>query len=578
MRQSFMTRTSPRLHLFGCGGSNQELNDYGKQSCWRWARWCLLAAAWCAVATGAFASEFRCGMAVVDVTPERLPVIRNGGFLEAVADRVTDPLSARCVALDDGHCRVAIVVVDSCMIPRAVCDEAKRIAAAETDVPVDRILISATHTHSAPSVMDHCLGSRADRQYREMLPAKVAKCVVAAVGKLAPAEAAWLAVDVPDMTFNRRWVTRHDRAQLDPFGESTVRAMMHPGYQNPDYTHPSGPVDSALTLLALRSVDGTPIGLLANYSMHYFGSQSGISADYYGHYVRKLQQDWSAGASPCVAIMSQGTSGDLWRGDYRCQPSEQSYSRIVAYADALAERTHAALTQAQWRQDVEIDMRQRELDLRRRAPSEQRLAWARRMNALRGDRRPQNRPEVYALQAEVLANMPHDAILLQAIRIGDLALTAMPNEVYALTGLKLKYASPFAVTANVSLANGASGYIPPPEQHLLGGYTTWPATTAGLEVDAEPKIVASLLEMLAELAGAPAKQYREPRSDYSRHPEFAAPPTSLATRGSRWAAAQRDRPKCSACDFRFGSTPCRWGDTRGASDRFAIRVVGGRAP
>ena len=39
----------------------------------------------------------------------------------------------------------------------------------------------------------------------------------------------------------------------------------------------------------------------------------------------------------------------------------------------------------------------------------------------------------------------------------------------------------------IELANGGDGYIPPPEQHLLGGYNTWPARSAGLEVGAEPR-------------------------------------------------------------------------------------------
>ena len=77
----------------------------------------------------------------------------------------------------------------------------------------------------------------------------------------------------------------------------------------------------------------------------------------------------------------------------------------------------------------------------------------------------------------------------------------MPNEVYGITGLKLKAQSPFETTVNMSLANGAAGYIPPPEQHYLGGYTTWPARTAALEQDAEPQIVDALLGMLEELSG-----------------------------------------------------------------------------
>jgi hypothetical protein len=77
----------------------------------------------------------------------------------------------------------------------------------------------------------------------------------------------------------------------------------------------------------------------------------------------------------------------------------------------------------------------------------------------------------------------------------------MPNEVFAVTGLKLKAQSPIQPLMNIELANGAEGYIPPPEQHYLGGYTTWPARTAGLETDAEPKISNALLGLLEQISG-----------------------------------------------------------------------------
>jgi hypothetical protein len=85
-----------------------------------------------------------------------------------------------------------------------------------------------------------------------------------------------------------------------------------------------------------------------------------------------------------------------------------------------------------------------------------------------------------------------------------------------LTGLKLKAQSPFPVTMNVSLANGAEGYIPPPEQHKLGGYTTWAARTAGLEVEAEPRIVETALGLLEEVAGKPRRQMVDEQGPYSR--------------------------------------------------------------
>lgn len=43
---------------------------------------------------------------------------------------------------------------------------------------------------------------------------------------------------------------------------------------------------------------------------------------------------------------------------------------------------------------------------------------------------------------------------------------------------------------------------PRPEQHKLGGYTTWRARTSCLEELAEPKIKAAVVELLVEVASA----------------------------------------------------------------------------
>src|SRR5262249_9353607 len=75
----------------------------------------------------AFAADgnFRVGASVVDITPLEFPVIVNGMFEERTADRAVDPLYARAFVLDDAKTRIAMVVVDSCMVPRELLDEAK---------------------------------------------------------------------------------------------------------------------------------------------------------------------------------------------------------------------------------------------------------------------------------------------------------------------------------------------------------------------------------------------------------------------------------------------------------------------
>ena len=68
----------------------------------------------------------------------------------------------------------------------------------------------------------------------------------------------------------------------------------------------------------------------------------------------------------------------------------------------------------------------------------------------------------------------------------------------------------------IELANGAEGYIPPPEQHKLGGYTTWAASTAGLEVEAEPIIVETMLGLLEFVRPLPRRQMSEPAGAYTQ--------------------------------------------------------------
>jgi hypothetical protein len=457
-------------------------------------------------------AAFRAGAAAVDVSPSKLPVIVNGGFLEAKADAVIDPLRAKALVLDDGTTRLAIVVVDSCMMPRELIDRAKAIAAGRTAIPADRMLVSATHTHSAPAAMG-ALGARADPDYVATLPGRIAEAIARAEAKLAPAQVGWAVVDDPDHTHCRRWIRRPDRLLTDPFGDATARANMHPGYENPDVIGPSGPVDPALSVLSVRSADGRPLSVLANYSMHYFGAPA-VSADYYGAFSDRLAERIAPakGGEPCVVLMSQGTSGDQHWMDYG-RPKDPI--TLDDYSRAVAERAVQALRNIEYRPRASLAMAEARLTLMRRVPDEKRMAWARPIAAAMGDRVPRNLAEVYALEAIHLHDEPGRELKLQAIRVGDLGIAAIPDEVYAITGLKLKARSPLTPTIVFGLANGSEGYIPPPEQHALGGYTTWPARTAALEVRAEPKIVEALLGLLETVAGRPRRSTVEPGGAYA---------------------------------------------------------------
>src|SRR5690606_3268863 len=105
----------------------------------------------------------------------------------------------------------------------------------------------------------------------------------------------------------------------DPFGNLTVRANMHAAANWDHVTGPSGPEDPMLQVISVQTTEGEPLGLLANFSMHYFGDQD-ISADYFGLFSNGIQEKLDPGKTGFVAMMSHGCSGDIWRHDYEKSP------------------------------------------------------------------------------------------------------------------------------------------------------------------------------------------------------------------------------------------------------------------
>ncbi|MFA6543323.1 MAG: PVC-type heme-binding CxxCH protein [Limisphaerales bacterium] len=469
----------------------------------------------------AFNPVFRAGAVAVDISPPKLPARIAGGFLENTGTTIVDRLHVRCLVLDDGRTKIAFAIVDTCMMTRQLIDEAKQLAAAQCGIPVDRMMVSATHTHSAPAAMG-CLGTRQDKDYAAWLPGKIAEGIVAATKQLQPAKIGWASIDDWEHTHNRRWIRKPEKKVVDPFGQATGLANMHPGYLSPDIVGPSGPVDPGLSMISVQTRDGRPLAVLANYSQHYFGSGP-VSADYYGlfckHMARLLNQPGD-GNGAFVCAISQGTSGDLMWMDYG---SPRKTRTAENYAEAVAKYAEQALRQVRYHDSAPLAMVEKKLTLNYRVPDANRLAWARPIAAQIKDELPKDRTQVYANEALILHERQKTEIKLQAIRIGELAITTLPDEVYALTGLKLKAQSPFAVHFNIELANGAEGYIPTPEQHVLGGYTTWPARTAGLEVQAEPKIVETLLTALEEAGGRKRRIMQAEHGTYARSVLAAKP-------------------------------------------------------
>lgn len=446
---------------------------------------------------------FRAGAHAENVNPRKFPISVNGGMADRLAKGVHDPLHFRCLALDDGKMKIVIGILDACVLPRELVDEAKRLAEKATGIPASQMLFASTHTHTAPTLIG-TFQSDPDPDYIKDLPARMARGVTQAVRNLEPARIGWASADNPRQVFNRRWIREQALIPRDPFGGSTDRVQMNPGYQSKGLLKPAGSIDPAVWVVSVQSTSGRPLALLANYSLHYVGGVEPLSADYFGAFADRIKHLLKAEESgpPFVGIMSNGTSGDINNINFGGpQPAKQrDYEQIRIVANDVAETALKAQQSIQHRDHISLAAAMREIELGVRMPSASDVERATAILEKARGRELRGMEEIYARETVLLAKFPSRVKLqLQALRLGDLGICAAPCEVFVEIGQALRAKSPFPSTFTIELANGYNGYLPTPEQHRLGGYETWRARSSYLEVDASTQIQRVLGELLRKV-------------------------------------------------------------------------------
>lgn len=446
----------------------------------------------------------RAGAAAVDITPKDFPLNMPGGFSPNPATSAHDPLHARAMVLDDGTTTVAMVVLDNLGAGPEVVDEAKEIASKATGIPTDKMLVSSTHTHTGPP-SNSKEGPAPAVAYRKVLVEGLADSIIKAHAALRPAAVGAAAHPLPEEVFNRRWYLKPGKMPLNPFGKLD-QVKMNPG-TNPDaLDHPAGPTDPDITIISVQDTKRKPIALYANYSLHYVGGipEGQISADYYGEFARVMPSRVK-GSENFVAMMSNGTSGDINNIPFNViRPPREPFEQVRIVAQKAADTAWFAYRKIEkHRSDVRLGMMQREVTLKYRRPTPEQIAEAKAVLAVKGDDAVAALPRLaqnYARSVISASERKEETLTvkIQAIRIGDLGVCAIPFEAFVEIGLGLKKRSPFPQTMVVGLANARHGYLPTPEQHKLGGYETWLGTNH-VQEDTSAILTQQLLEMLGEL-------------------------------------------------------------------------------
>lgn len=450
--------------------------------------------------------NLRAGASTSNITPDiGLDII--GGFSPIPSTHIHDELHARCLVLDDGKTKLALVVCDLLGIHRSISVEARQRIQEAVGIPPENVLISGTHTHSASSALGE-RGYQSDQKlddYQLFIVSRIVDGVRRAVNQLRPAQVGYGSVDIPEHVFNRRWFMQEGSSALvSPFGK-VDKVRMNPPGGSPELMEPAGPVDPTVSFIAVREPHGPMISVFTAYSLHYVGGVPGteISADYFAVYSETLKRLQTEGdpSSPFVAMMANGTSGDINNINFRTpRPGKEPYEQMRYVAEDVAHKVNESLAKVQWQKTTTLSSRYRELNTKWRAIEPMLLDWS-----LQKQSQPENigkardLPLIYAERVQRLSQAsPETKLPVQVLRIGDICIGTSPCETFAEIGIDFRQRSPIKHSFMVELAHGYFGYLPTPRHFELGGYETWPGTNY-LEPTASTQITDALLEMAAEL-------------------------------------------------------------------------------
>jgi len=405
---------------------------------------------------------FRIGVYRVPITPPVGTYMAGFAARTGPAQGIHDDLFARSLVIDGGSGTIALVVCDAVSLPREFTDAVRAQVEARTSIPRGHVLVCATHTHSGPDLTGDFTPGALDPALGAVWRDASAGC----------AEAAWRSRGDATMSV----------------GLGTVHGI---GVNR--RTASGDPVDPQVGVLATRSSSGNVSAMLLNYTCHpvVLGPDNLLfSADYPGCTQRAVEQIAGPGAT---AVFTNGAEGDVNTGHSAdlsgigAPIPGRTFDRARRLGLMLAGEVLKVLSGPMSPVDGPVGAIAREVRLAlRQVPLAQAAdafadadAAARRLESGAAAPEAVTAARIQRFHAQVnlgaatqfaSAATDHLTVELQVLRVGGVALVAIPGELFVELGLEIKRGSPFAQTFVVGLANGSVGYLPTRAACEAGGY------------------------------------------------------------------------------------------------------------
>ncbi len=422
-----------------------------------------------------------------DITPP-LGCYMWGYYKKRLADDVFQRLYSRAFVAEDDREIFALVSVDTCVLPREMHDIVCKRIEEYTGIRAENVVITANHTHrGAPVFSSPELNQFADSAYTDVFYRLVADSVILAYKRLDEAELSFASTKVEGVAFNRDGLFDDGRLHTHVRNIHAVKLL--------------GKTDSELSLIKVER-GGRPIGAIINYALHQdsAGGVTGYTGDYSSTLSEELKREYG---NDFVSLFVIGTAGDInhVNNDIKTELDEGwDYHVHMKIGKTLAEGAKAAFENS-IPSSGKISCKKEKLLLKKRVidktePDALEKALRKMLDESFGELRIRNFVYYYSTN-----ETDSEELYVQTIRIGDMAIYALPGEVYVNYGLEIKERSPTSKNIVIQLCNSYCGYIPSKEAFADNSvlYESSLCFHSCMEPDAGKKIVNKALEQSAEL-------------------------------------------------------------------------------
>lgn len=460
------------------------------------------------------------GVATAEITPGGgYPM--SGYYFERLSTGVKDPLLAKAIVFRQGETSAALVVCDLIAIASDLTVAVRKRAAEATGIPAEHITLSATHSHTGPdygkelfSISTGLPIPQGDDRREPYVP-KLIDAIVSAIQQANDAArpvtvSTGSAQQETPVSFHRRFLMK----------DGKVRTWMN--LSHPDVVHAAGPVDPEIGVVRFDDPSAkSPLAVLSSFALH-LDTVGGTeySADY-PFYIDRTVKECLGGN--VVSIFGTGCCGNI----NHVNPGSPDRNKTDFIGTSLGKSLCSALPNLSAVEHPRLQVRHAVVRAPLQRSTPQQLADSKELlKTVTKEKSPEFFAHVDAYKRIVLENLrskldPQEATSLigwglcsslagsgdtlpldvQVITLGrDVAIVALPGEVFVELGLAIKNASPFKTTLVIELSNQVETiYVPTRYSYVGGGYEVMNST---LEPGGGELLAEAAIRLLADSAAS----------------------------------------------------------------------------